>query len=140
MGKNIVIAASRTVPVHIALGYVAHELAALPPGSSVFLRKPTKRPASRFEMGVAVMATKLDLLVRWWEPGPGGRQATFLRDVSMVSAADEVLAYFTEAEVMTGGTGHVIDKALDQAKTCRAYSIVGGELRWVGGQETEDQA
>lgn len=141
MGKRLVVAGSRTVPVPQALACAVRELAELPDDSEVFLRKPTKKPASSFEMGVALIAIKLGLNVRWWEPGPGGRQATFLRDVNMVGAADEVLAYFTEDEVMSelSGTAHVVEKALDQGRPCRAYAIVDGTLKWVGGSDQEGQ-
>lgn len=135
---NMVLAASRSVPYAPAVAAATLEMAKLPNDSWVFLRKPTKKPASPFELAVAAAASNLGINVRWWTPGPGGRQATFLRDVAMVEAADEVVCYFTEEEEMTGGTGHIVEKALDRGRRCRAYSIVDNALRWVGGHDPED--
>lgn len=137
---KLVVVASRKADPAMAVAYAVEELAKLPEDSQVFLRKPTEKPARRFELAIAVAATRLGIGVRWWIPGKGGRQATFLRDVAMVQAADEVLAYFAENAEMDGGTGHVVDKALDQNKPCRAYAIVDGSLKWVGGHDSEDQA
>ena len=132
---NLVLVASRSVDPAVAVPYALEEIAKLPEGSVIFLRKPTAKPARRFELALVVGATLLGVGVRWWEPGPGGRKATFLRDVSMVGAADEVVAYFSEKAEMDGGTGHVVEKALDQNRPCRAYSIVDGRLKWIGGHD-----
>jgi hypothetical protein len=132
---KVTIVGSRSLDPLAAQPFFVKELAALPEHSEIQLRKPTTRPARVFEMTVAVCALTLGHSVQWWEPGPGGRQATFLRDVAMVEASDEVIAYFTEDEEMTGGTGHVVEKALDRARLCRAYSIVDGDLKWVGGYD-----
>lgn len=137
---NLVVVASRACDPAQAAAFAVDELADLPEGSQVFLRKPTGKPARRFELAVAVAATKLGVTVRWWSPGPGGRKATFVRDVEMVAAADRVVAYFAENLEMEGGTGHVVEKAQDQNKPCRAYAIVDGSLKWIGGHDSEDQA
>ena len=139
---NLVLAASTTIPLKDVLPHIWGAVSPLPEGSWVHLRKPTKKPASPFELAVAGIAAQCDVNVRWWMPGPGGRQATFARDVQMVEAADEVLVFFTEGEEMhpQRGTGHVVEKALDQGKRCRAYSVVDGELKWVGGHDPEDSA
>lgn len=138
---KLVVAASRSIDLKFVLPHAWAEISKLEEGSWVFLRKPTKKPASAFELAVAALASAAELNVRWWEPGPGGRQATFLRDVNMVDAADAVIAYFTEGEEMhpEHGTGHVVEKAQDVGRPCRAYSIVDGQLKWVGGYDPEDQ-
>lgn len=136
---KLVVVASRKVDPAVAVAYALPEVAKMPPESTIFLRKPTAKAAHRFELAMAVGAINMGVGVRWWSPGPGGRSATFLRDVSMVEAADGVLAYFAEDSEMGGGTGHVVDKALDQNKPCRAYSVVDGRLKWVGGDDAEEQ-
>ena len=137
---NLVVVASRNADPAIAVPYALEEIAKLPEGSVIFLRKPTGKPARRFELALVVGATLLGVGVRWWEPGPGGRKATFLRDVAMVGAADEVVAYFAEDAEMGGGTGHVVEKALDQNRPCRAYALVGGGLKWIGGHDGTDDS
>lgn len=104
---------------------------------TVLVRKPTSKPLRPFEALVASLATALGYEVDEWEPGPGGRKATFLRDVEMVSASDAVVAIFPEGEEMDGGTGHVVEKALDQGRTVTAYVFIDGELRLFGSQENE---
>jgi hypothetical protein len=49
----------------------------------------------------------------WMKPGEGGRSATYERDISMVAGSDCVLAFFADDQ-MSGGTEHVVEKAIDQ--------------------------
>lgn len=98
----------------------------------ILIRKPLTRSRRPFEAFVASLAGVLGLAVTDHVPEPGGRQQVFLRDVEMVQAADGVIAYFPEDSEMTGGTGHVVEKALDQARPVRAYAVVKGEAVLIG--------
>lgn len=132
---NVCLVGSRSLKVD---GDVAlHVLAALQaiPGGTVLLRKPLWRPPRSFETLVSTLAASLGLEVRWCVPAPGGRSLVFLRDVEMVQAADEVIAFFPEGEEMTGGTAHVVEKALDQKRPVRAYAIQAGAIRLVGSED-----
>jgi len=66
-------------------------------------------------------------------PAHGGPD-NFLRDIELVKDADEVIAFFDPATLSdpTTGTAHVVEKALDQKKTVRAYTTVDGGLIYVG--------
>jgi hypothetical protein len=142
VGKKVALVASRTLSLAEVFPWALEELRELPEGSWVHLRKAMRGSASQFSLAMAVLATELELNVRWFRPGSGGRQATFIRDVEMVAASDEVVAYFAEGEEMgvESGTAHVVEKALDQGKTCRAYVIIDGDRRLVGSHDAEDQA
>lgn len=98
----------------------------------ILLRRPLHVPPRAFEVLVGSLAIPLGFEVSWWTPEPGGRAEVFVRDVDMVKEADQVVAFFPEGAEMTGGTGHVVEKALDQKKPVRAYAVVDGELILVG--------
>jgi hypothetical protein len=135
---KIVFAGSRTLPLDGDLA--SHILALLieydPAATTVLLRKPTNRPLRAFEALVAGLATALGIRSETREPGPGGRKATFVRDIDLVEAADRVLAFFPAGEEMDGGTGHVVETAQNQAKPVIAYVVENGQVRWLGGLET----
>ncbi len=122
--------------------HILHELIGLGERGfdEILLRKPLHRAARPFEALTASLAGVLGLTVTLCIPEPGGRAQVFLRDVSMVSASDEVVAFFPEDAEMSGGTGHVVEKALDQARPVRAYAVVKGELVLVGSDDDYTQA
>ena len=101
----------------------------------VILRQPLHLPVRPFEALTSTLAESLGLGVDWFAPEPGGRAKVFLRDVEMVQAADQVIAFFPDGDEMTGGTGHVVEKALDQKKPVRAYAVAGTELRLIGSED-----
>jgi len=73
----------------------------------------------------------------WFEPEPGGRDQTYRRDFELVSAADRVIAYFSEDHVMEGGTGHVVEAALARNIPVEAWSFDdAGRKRRVGELDT----
>lgn len=67
----------------------------------------------------------------------GGGAANFLRDVKMVEDADEVIAFLDPATLhdMNTGTAHVCEKALDQRKPLRAFSVAHNRLVYAGSTE-----
>jgi hypothetical protein len=103
--------------------------------TEVLLRRPRGSWPSPFETLVSSLASAMGFTVTWFAPTTGGRSATYLRDVQMVAAADQVFAFFPEGSEMTGGTGHVVEKALDQGRPVAAYAITDDGLRWVGGAD-----
>jgi hypothetical protein len=65
--------------------------------------------------------------------GPS-RGGTFVRDLSLIKDADKIIAIFAPDRIMEGGTGHIVNKALDERKEVEAYTIDdAGELVLVGG-------
>lgn len=137
---NIVFAGSRSLPLdgNVAKALLAKliEYDAADP-VKIHVRKPTNKPLRPFEALVSSLATALGYEVEEWEPGPGGRKATFLRDVTMVGAADHVVAVFPEGDEMDGGTGHVVEKAQDQGRTIQAFVVIDGEFRLFGSSDQE---
>lgn len=132
------IVASRSLRVDgdVAL-HVLGALQSIPgwPSGEILLRKPLRRPPRAFEKLTAVMAQAMGFQVTWHAPAPGGRAMVFLRDVGMVGKSDQVIAFFPEGDEMTGGTAHVVEKALDQQRPVRAYAIMGDQLRLVGSED-----
>jgi hypothetical protein len=65
--------------------------------------------------------------------GPS-RGGAFVRDLKLIADADKIIAIFAPDRVMEGGTGHIVNKALDERKEVEAYTIDDtGELVLVGG-------
>jgi len=61
---------------------------------------------------------------RWVVPDPdGGPGAVFNRDREMVKRADLVLAFFAPGATMEGGTGHVVECAIDLAIPCYSWVV-----------------
>jgi hypothetical protein len=82
---------------------------------------------------VAHLCDEHELEVQWCYPDPrGGREGTYVRDAHMASMADHVIAFFTPNTLMAGGTGHVVNKAIDKDIPVSAYEIDEDGLRWVG--------
>lgn len=69
-------------------------------------------------------------------PSPGGRM-NYVRDVEMVQDADEVVVFLDPSTITDErtGTSHVLDKALDQRKRTRAFSVAGDSLVYVGDSQ-----
>jgi hypothetical protein len=63
-----------------------------------------------------------------------GGSSNWLRDVEMVRAADEVLAFLDPDTLHREdtGTAHVIEKALDQKKKVSSYTVANGHLAFAG--------
>jgi hypothetical protein len=91
-----------------------------------------------FEQMVWIEANRLGFETKWWVPVIGkGRAGTYERDIDMVAGADLVLGIFESDAIMEGGTGHVIEKAIDQNVPAVAYSLDGTQLNRVGEHEPE---
>lgn len=97
-------------------------LANLPEHVVVGLRSPVEDDPGIFERIVAQVSKALGMKVKWYSPEGPGREATYHRDVRMVREASCVLAFFAEDE-MTGGTEHVVEKAIDQMVPVYSYGI-----------------
>jgi len=112
-------------------------LQAQPPGTVIMLRKPRDKEPSIFETLVSAACKQFWLPVAWFQPGGGGRSATFERDIGMVSTATAVLAFFVE-ETMSGGTEHVVEKAIDQRVPVVAYGVMDGQMVTIGSWNPDD--
>lgn len=67
---------------------------------------------------------------RWiipdFDAGPG---AVFDRDNEMVRRSDLVLAFFAPGRMMEGGTGHVVESAIDQGVPVYSFEVNGALVR-----------
>ena len=108
-----------------------------PPETTVLLRHPLHRGPERFELMVSIACEKFGYPVDWRQPEPGGRSQVFFRDIEMVGRSDLVLAFFA-GEVMSGGTEHVVEKAIDQRVPVYSYGVRDGDLVLLGSHDPEN--
>lgn len=129
---------STTLPLKEYAGAILGEIARLPEGTSVLLRRGLKTDPGQFEQLVAQICEQLAIDVEWMLPEPnGGRAAVFERDIAMAEKSDEVVAFFPPNAVMEGGTAHVVEKAIDADRLTNVYVVLDGEKRWVAGHQPE---
>jgi hypothetical protein len=133
---NIVLAGSRAIPlvsVRLIVVKLLSELVSEDPKLRILLRHPVSASPAAFETMTADIADSLSIPVQWCYPDPrGGREGTYVRDAHMTAMADHVFAFFTPDTLMEGGTGHVVDKAIDKEIPVTAYEVDETGLRWVG--------
>lgn len=110
----------------------------LPDPTTLLLRRGNKSPVGAFErLLYAVARQSGHLTTRWVLPDPaGGAGAAFNRDNEMVGLADLVLAFFDPEKPMTGGTGHVVETAID--RNVPVYSFTVGGTEWTGAKRLGD--
>lgn len=96
-----------------------------PHDTTVFLRRGLKARPGKFERMVAQWCLEMaHPTARWIIPDPdGGRGAVFDRDREMVRQSDLVLAFFSPGLKMEGGTGHVVECAIDLNVPCYSWEI-----------------
>jgi hypothetical protein len=110
----------------------------LPTSATILLRRGNKSEPGMFEQVMAKLASVLWINVEWFRPQPTeGRAGTYLRDVEYVRQADLVLAYFSTRE-MSGGTGHVVEKAVDQDVPVYAYGFDGQRFGRIGEHDSHN--
>lgn len=83
---------------------------------------------------LAQVAKAMALRVRWYPPEGDGREATYYRDIKMVDDSTCVLAFFAEDE-MSGGTEHVVEKAIDRGIPVYSYGIRDGKWVLIGSHD-----
>jgi hypothetical protein len=106
----------------------------LPIDALILLRSGNISRPGRFERIVAKCCSELWMSHEWVKPELGDRGATFDRDVAMVGRSDCVLAFFAE-EHMSGGTEHVVEKAIDQRVPVYSYGMRDGALIRIGEED-----
>lgn len=102
---------------------IYHLLDELPVMSVVLFRRPRVGNPGWAEDVAAMMAVNHGFPVEWFEPEPGGREQTYIRDFELVQSADRVVAYFDSENVMGGGTAHVVEAAMMRDIPVEAWSI-----------------
>lgn len=111
----------------------------MPRGTTIILRRGNHSPPGYFERLLRELVRQQDHLeVSWAIPDPdGGPGATFNRDNDMVSQADLVLAFFEPHHVMEGGTGHVVETAIDRAVPVYSFTLSDNSLTRVGDHDPD---
>lgn len=120
------------VPARV-LGLIAN----MPDGTVLNLRKPRSGKPEFFESAVGAAARAMSIEVRYKEPEGPGRESTYYRDIDMVRGASCVLAFFAEEE-MSGGTEHVVEKAIDQQVPVYSYGLRDGRWVLIGSHDPDD--
>lgn len=137
---KIAMVGSRDLNLRVYAGAILLEVANLEPGTSVLLRKGNTTPINPFEQFVAELASRLGHPVVWCTPEVGkGREATYERDIAMADKCDAMIAFFPPDKVMDGGTGHVVEKAIDANRRVDCYIVEKGAKTWVAGHEPDDR-
>jgi len=101
-------------------------MGALPDPTTILLRRPSERPPGKFEQLVKEVIDHyaFHLSARWMLPvKAGGSGAVFNRDIEMVGLSDLVLAFFAPYHAMEGGTGHVVEVAIDRNVPVYSYTL-----------------
>ena len=110
-----------------------------PDGTRILLRRGNKGAPGQFERLVREVVRQCSHLdVLWLMPEPdGGPGATFNRDNLMVASSDLVLAFFAPHHVMEGGTGHVVETAIDRNVPVYSFTIDDKALTRVGDHDPD---
>jgi len=116
------VAASRTVPGRAALP-LFNFILGLPGDPTILMRRALSKSIGPVEFSIAAASVIMGWDVEWFEPEPGGRDQNFYRDIEMVSKGDVAICLFPEADMMGGGTGHVVEKAQDRGMPVYAYWV-----------------
>lgn len=137
----IVFVGSRTLRLEKVANHLLQKLASLPIEVKVLLRGPREGVPEAFELLCYSLCQTLAIAVEWRRSEPGGRVAVFGRDEKMVRDADAVVAYFDEEHIMLGGTGHVVECAMNGDTPVYAYTYDDRGVRWtLGSEDGEDAA
>lgn len=108
-----------------------------PADTTVLLRHPLHREPERFEQMMAHVCDALGIEVQWCQPEPGGRHMVFFRDIEMVGKSDLTLAFFADDQ-MSGGTEHVVEKAIDQRVPVYSYGTRDGQMVLIGSHDPDN--
>lgn len=128
MTRKVGVAGNSTFPISAEVGAEIVDVLLAFGDDAVFLTRGSPG-FDTFIVGVAPLIGRRCFTY----PSKGGAD-NFLRDIELVRDADEMLVFFApgQLEDYDSGTAHILEKALDNHKPTKAYSIVNGSLIWVG--------
>lgn len=129
--RRVAVVGSRSFPITPEVGAEIVDLLRAYPEGTVFLTRGSPG-FDTFLMAVCPIIGYTALAY----PSKGGAD-NFLRDVQLVKDADEVLVFFDPDSLdnQNTGTAHIAEKALDQKKPTRAYSVAGRSLVYAGSND-----
>ena len=111
---------------------ILRHMSQLPPHTKILLRRGSSTEVNPIERLIADLSGTLDIEFEWCVPEGFGRAATFARDVTMVERSDALIVYFDEDHLMEGGTGHLVEKAIDRDTPTWAYSFGEDGMQRIG--------
>lgn len=129
--RRIAVVGSRSFPLTPEVGAEIVDVLRAYPAGTVFLTRGSEG-FDTFLMSIAPIIGYTAVAY----PSTGGA-SNFLRDVQLVTDADEVVAFLDPDSLtdMNTGTAHVLSKALDQRKPTRAYSVANRSLVYAGSTD-----
>jgi hypothetical protein len=129
--KRIVVVGSRSFPITPEVGAEIVDVLRSYPADTVFLT----RGSAGFDTFLMAVGDILDLAVQAC-PAKGG-STNFDRDVAMVRESDEVLVFIDPDSLhnQNTGTAHIAEKALDQKKPTKAWTVAANHLVYAGSSD-----
>jgi hypothetical protein len=131
----VTIAATGRVDINAISRFLIQTLAALPPGTTILLRRPLHEPARAFETLVHSLCVALWLPVEWFEAHEGrGRAGTYERDYRLVERSSAVVAFFAPEEDPMGssGTAHLLISAIARDVPVFAWTYSDSGVERIG--------
>ena len=128
---RVAVAGSRSFPLTPLVGKAVIDMLLGYPKGTVFLT----RGSEGFDTWILLVCSELDLPVEV-RAAEGGAD-NFRRDAEMARDCDELLAFLDPATIHREdtGTAHMLEKALDQRRRTRAYSVGAEGLVYVGSSD-----
>lgn len=104
---------------------VVGRIAATEAGSVIRVRAPraAPHPVTPLEKLIWEIGPSMDRVVHLVTPSTNKRNGTYQRDYELVENAKGVLAFFAPDQEMEGGTGHVVQAALNKNIPVEAYRM-----------------
>lgn len=131
-------AANHSLDVSRIAMHLLDQLYRLPNATMILLRQPREGMPGEFEQTAAKLADTLGFEIDWRVPEEGGRAAVMGRNIEMARDANTVICYFDHYPGELSGTGHLLDKAIENDNAIiRAYSCEDDGVRLVGSWEPE---
>jgi hypothetical protein len=126
--SRVVLAAAEQFPYGVCLPALRRLLKNLPDGTTLLIRGTTP------EMAIAILAKRTRRFSFIQYPG-GRREENYRRDVRLVADGESVILLFAPGGIGMGGTGHVMEKALDAGKPTVCYTCSTKDLVFIGSWE-----
>ena len=129
--RRVVVVGSRSFPLTPEVGSEVVDILRAYPPDTVFLT----RGSAGFDTFLMAVADIIEVAVIA-HPAKGGG-TNFDRDVALVKDADEVLVFIDPNSLhnQNTGTAHIAEKALDQKKPTKAWTVAANHLVYAGSSD-----
>jgi hypothetical protein len=121
---NVAMGGSRKLALDAGFAkQILRHMSQLPAHTKILLRRGVSTEPNAIEQLIADLCPTLGIDFEWCVPDSPGREGVFLRDVTMIERADALVVYFHPDHIMEGGTGHLVEKAMDRDTPTWAYTF-----------------